>query len=886
MQRPATELHRRRDAGPSLPLDRRLSQAAEVMLALAIVVPTFIFGGREAVGQSALASFVLLGCGLAALRCVLCDRKHPALLSLEFLLPAAMLLVYVLTWVPLPPDLIQGLSPSTARLLPEWTTDSSAGTSLGGWRAFSLAPGLSRDATLLLLTGVLTFWGAFSTLRTAESAWRLLKILFWCGVAVALVGFLNYLFWNGKFYGLWEVWWVPPDRQVRAPFTNRNHFAGFLALTLGAGIAHLAQLLRGSRDLDAAGDSAQFSCGPSRGERAPQQSELKILLTAAGLILILTGIFLTQSRGGALAALIAAGVALLGTLPGNSWAKATAACAGVGLVALAVVFLFGDSRPLERVLGTFSQRGTLDDLTTHRLMLWKADLGVVADFPLLGGGPGAHALLYPLHLERRHAVYTHAENGYLQVLVECGLAGGFVLAIAVAAGLRRCVGNLTAARRASATKAAACSTAAAAGLFAALAQGAVDFVWYVPAYAATMAVLAAIACRSYRLRVAGAAPADRTKAADTGARHPRFWGCALAGAWALAAFAFGVRFADQIRIERAWHAYHSLLDPVAAAEGRRLPPDRIEELAKRLAPACVLGASDPECHYRLGLLRQEQFLNELRSKQGPETIVELDVLLRDEGVAASRDAAAWIRRRFQCDCEPLYQAQAHFRQALRCCPLLGAAYLRLAELSFLEPPGRLDPAAYCRQAMLVRPYDPQIWIDAGVQCCTADQVKAAGPFWRRACELDSDSQWKLLPVLAQVLPPREIVELMPINVAGLDWLADQPLVRDQPAERQYLAEQAVQLVEGDPDQRRDPEAWLSLCGLCAKAQLDDEAEQCLRKAAALAPAQPACLVRLVRWLIAHGKPGASLVELQKLRAEFPDEPEIPVLETALLRNPR
>src|SRR5207253_1694467 len=95
----------------------------------------------------------------------------------------------------------------------------------GGWPYFSLAPGLSREGTLLFSLYVLLFWSTLVTVRTSRGARRLLGVLFLAGAAVAAAGILDYLFWNGKFYGLWGLWWVQPERHVRTPFTNRNHFA-------------------------------------------------------------------------------------------------------------------------------------------------------------------------------------------------------------------------------------------------------------------------------------------------------------------------------------------------------------------------------------------------------------------------------------------------------------------------------------------------------------------------------------------------------------------------------------------------------------------------------------------------------------------------------------
>src|SRR5258708_3572059 len=87
----------------SPPLEGYLSRSVVTCVALSVLVPPFVFGGREAIGQSALALLVLLGSGLAVLRHLMFDCDGPKFRRIEVLLPAAVLLLYGLTWVPMSP---------------------------------------------------------------------------------------------------------------------------------------------------------------------------------------------------------------------------------------------------------------------------------------------------------------------------------------------------------------------------------------------------------------------------------------------------------------------------------------------------------------------------------------------------------------------------------------------------------------------------------------------------------------------------------------------------------------------------------------------------------------------------------------------------------------
>src|SRR5207253_4525810 len=134
---------------------------------------------------------------------------------------------------------------------------------------------------------------------------------------------------------------------------------------------------------------------------------------------------------------------------------------------------------------------TLDELLNDRLRVWKADLQAVKDFPLLGSGPGSHQYVCPVYLNNPGPfMFTHAENCYLQVLMECGLAGGVLLLVALFLLSRWSWRALQHPGRSRSMAMA--SLAVAVSLLAALVHATVDFVWYVPAYAATLAVLAGL----------------------------------------------------------------------------------------------------------------------------------------------------------------------------------------------------------------------------------------------------------------------------------------------------------------------------------------------------------------------------------------------------------
>ncbi|MCH8991430.1 MAG: hypothetical protein IIA44_06730, partial [Acidobacteria bacterium] len=113
----------------------------------------------------------VLACGLG-----LCSHGRglwpaigrPFLRRPELWVPLAGLSLGVLTWLPLPTGVVQLLSPGTRRLLPHWADGALGSLSGAGWTHFSLAPGLSREATFLFLLYVLVFWVTVSVVRSLD----------------------------------------------------------------------------------------------------------------------------------------------------------------------------------------------------------------------------------------------------------------------------------------------------------------------------------------------------------------------------------------------------------------------------------------------------------------------------------------------------------------------------------------------------------------------------------------------------------------------------------------------------------------------------------------------------------------------------------------------
>ncbi len=203
---------------------------------------------------------------------------------------------------------------------------------------------------------------------------------------------------------------------------------------------------------------------------------------------------MSLSRGGMAALVIAALVSAAICCPASAVAGRflgimLAACLVIG-AALAIFGLDNVGRRLE----TLTQ-GTTEhnDWSEGRIPLWTCIARAIPDYFWLGAGAGSFSQVYPIYSDGTLSdsiEFTHAENSYLQVLLETGCIGlGLALACIVSWG------SWCAAGWKGSSRLKICAGAIAGVLAAGTAHALVNFVWYVPACMAIMAILAACALR-------------------------------------------------------------------------------------------------------------------------------------------------------------------------------------------------------------------------------------------------------------------------------------------------------------------------------------------------------------------------------------------------------
>lgn len=859
--------HRRRhDASGSgrSTADRVLLGAVDTALAGTIFVVPFLMGGRQALGQFALVVFAAVAAVAWAIRLAMGSPRQWRVTWAEGLLLGGAALL-VVQFLPLPPEVLAHLTPRQATLLPVWSGSSPDG--LGAWSTVSLTPAATRNDLAIFLAYAMLFGVATQRFRSLGDVERLLG---WCAIAamaMALFGIVQYVTSNDKFFWFYEHPYSTTSDAAKGSFTNRNHFAHFLALGIGPLVWSLQRAL--ARHPSENDTASRFALSDRRSASA-HDGVGPILLTL-GLGVVLLGVLLSLSRGGAIAMLAATAVVVLaGWRSGALGRRFILGVAGAGLVIGLALSIYGYDRVSTR-MDTLAA-GSLENLDQNRgrREIWETVVHALPDFLPCGAGAGSHQQIVPVYQERLgDFCYSHAENGYLQVLLELGVPG----AVLVGAGLALCgFWSIATLLRTESRRMAMAGGALAAGLAASAVHSAVDFVWYVPGCMAIVALLAAGACRLWQLQREEPAAQPRLSAGTA-------WAMGLlvlaVGAW-MVADRFGA-----VPAEPHWDAYRLL---AAARDAQNVPADDAGDSEAAAPPTPAERSQDAqvaawrviehlrtvvawqpdhsEAHLRLaqayahlfGLI-QENSPNAMSVRSLRETIAQSHF--------ASKEAMDdWLRRAVGEHRNLLDLSRWHARRAVKLCPLHGEAYLLLADLCFLDGRGDSAKADLVAQAVRVRPREGRVLFAAGGEAWLAGNFPQWFQCWRDAYHADPALQEQVTAVFTGRCPPEDIsteidyfiqsfgpdlqgVRLLHKRYVDLGYASDARLA----PLRKYF----VGLAEADAAQRTGSQAamaWLEIQELYG--HLGDRAKslECARKAYRYAQTNYRVRFRLVECLLA------------------------------------
>lgn len=833
-------------------LDDRL---AEVAVAVAIVGTPLAMGGRHPIGQALLTGAAFLAVIACLLRAFarhaeprdggpsakLQSRTPPdgSRIGVVELLAMAAVIVGCLQLVPLPHRWLAAVSSHYDTLLPLWSGQPGPGL-MGEWNRLSLAPGETYAGLGIFLTQVLLVLVVAQRARNIDHVERVLMYTAGITAALAVLGIAQYLAGNGKFLWVYEHVYSDAGGIVKGTFSNRNHYASFLATGLGA---VLWWALHPIVTAEAAGVSSRRRHGNSRSPRTAgrdPRSPLEQLgpwRTGAGLLAAAVVAFATLSslsRGGTLA--LAAGAIVAVTALAASGVVRLAvgvAMAAAGMLAAAALNIHGIDRWSVRIGDLFD--AAFYDHGFNRLNVWLAACRAIADFPVFGTGVGSHAEVSPHYMPPTGpTIFTHAENSYLNLSVETGLVGVGIAVAALLVGLAAClvVAIKGTPRERSVT------AALAAGLVASGVHAAGDFIWYVPACSLLVLLFGACAVSLAANHLPLFSPWT--------VRIDRVSAVILAGFCAIVLGTIGARQVAAVRAEPAWDtALRENLKLAAAAdsaEGEAIVTG-LDRVIGGLEQVIRARPDHPRAWALLSLARVERCGLKRRLDNNTATLVDL----REAAIAAefsSRDELlSWLRSIAPDDAAELQLAGEEARRAVSNCPLAGDAWCVLAALSFLNSPDRAQGLAFIEQAVLVRPADGRVLFEAGNQAALEGDQNRAIAWWRRSFATGPAMRGQILGILSGLkIPPLAACDLLAPDLEGLRAIdaawsgrASEEDLREVRARRLAAALEATGPAAADHDHARLMALNLEAAGLQERLGEAAAARASLMSAIQIAP---------------------------------------------------
>ena len=246
----------------------------------------------------------------------------------------------------------------------------------------------------LLATYVAVFYLTIHTISTREQLRKLLQTIVLMACFLSVFGLIKI---SGANPFPWWNYDMGQNRVIAAlssTFYNPNHIAGYLAMALPV---CLGMFLIGLR-------------------------ETQKVLTGVFTLLILLAIVFSLARGGWISSCFGMafmGAGLLVTSKRIIITKKVLLLIAGGLFLIGVVFLF--STPAVEEFVTL-KKAPEDKNLQGRIVVWRHTIQMIADYPLLGSGPGTYATIFTRYQPPlTNLRYYMAHNDYLHFVSETGL---------------------------------------------------------------------------------------------------------------------------------------------------------------------------------------------------------------------------------------------------------------------------------------------------------------------------------------------------------------------------------------------------------------------------------------------------------------------------------
>ncbi len=748
---------------------------AQLILILMVIALPWRFGGVEAGVQAWCFAALSLPLGLWCLDLFLSKKNLPSLPK-AILIPVLAFGLGVIQLIPFSTDIIQKVSPKTLELREELSaspgnddltnnkTEASAKNSEKS--TFSLNPYSTRNTLVLLGLGVVSFSLGARFFNESTATIALFTMLAINGAAFSLYAIVQYLQWNGMIY--WSIP-IPEGSGPFGSFINRNNAGGYLNLCLGGAIGMVIWRLSqigyiGGNQPDS--PVIMYSEDRALGEDLRSylsQINLVTVISFVFSVFIIAGVFCSRSRGACVSmgiGMIVVFIMLLKTRR-NQFPLIL-----LGIPLLAGVLLVGWVGMTNDIHKRYSLLFNKETIMNTRLPNWMDGIQALPDYTVMGTGLGTYRDIYPMYQNRfDEDWYYHAENEYLESIVELGLPGLALIVLMVLI----LVSNSTWLTGVSYEPR--FYGVAIASLFIVTSQlihFLFDFGLHIPSNLILFSLIAG--------SISGTASIE----ASTGSVRSHFSlprskiinvGFAVT---LLAACYYGYFFkmeasGAELAIRKA-----SLSKPQYDHS-----PDEWAEVISGLKKAVEINPESAELHQSLGYAYINKYRSEAYQVLISQVSKEKELTDAIKAVVWKNSSATVLHARLyqlknagkaeeleqlkkdKIVVQNLYPAIESFQDAIGKCPLLGSSHLYLAKLSPLQP-GKLNESRQLEIAELCSPSDPDTYFQLGLMHYAAGRNSLAMEKWQKSLSLTgrhlksirkmSDRRFSKVDFVEKILP--------------------------------------------------------------------------------------------------------------------------------------
>ena len=824
---------------PESRLSRASLRLVDLLIAALIFVLPYIMGGREAWGHWFVISVSMV---LGAAWCVhaAVQGRRYQISWLELFLIAG----FAIVWFQIQPQDAATMSEFSSeydRLLPTWASTQG---DTAHWNTLSLTPIETAHAVWMWLAYSVIFTVVYQRIRSANDSKRLLQAVAIAGVGMTAFGLFQWATSNGNFFWYYEHPYTDTSEHLKGAFTNRNHFAQFLSLTIPPLLWWLFREMKVFLSDRSSSENSTFA----------KQLSAEILALLCAVSVVCLAVALTLSRGGMMSAAAATLIALIGLWRGFKVGGAMAGMLlGGGLLTLSLL-AFSDQEQLQVKLDQLIS-GDADEIDVggHRRAIWAADSKVIEKFPLLGTGVGSHRDVYSIYMDDyadfAMAEMTHAESSFVHVALETGLVGAAILIVALLLVLLRLIaGSL----RKGEVGSASIAVVVIAALIGASLHAVVDFIWYVPAIVVVSLMLLAVGLRSVTRNF--------NESVDRGIWVPRLAWAALAGCCLLGLVSCQAELMTRIAGEKHWYAaLRTKLDvPDDRADGfegleggdavvfdnelvrltdeekaqqeaeriQRFQAGQLRFYAKRINHLHRSLQANPRQHRAQALMADDLLkLFDLLQLNG-ESRMPLN-MVRDAALGSGFENAAelgeWAERACGKTIQLVAMSGELSRKSLAQCPVQGYAYVSLMEADFMRDPADELHDQLIEQAMLVRGHDPRVRFVAGREAMLSGEQQKAMELWESVFHSAQQFRLNVLNSVADQVPVEFFINQFHPNVEELKDLVAIYRALDRERDVAVALDRLCEAIPLEAPEIEDEDERLEelLLGYAAASELED-----------------------------------------------------------------